>query len=153
MQQPSVMQDLRPISLCNVAYKICSKVLDYRVKGVINNVISDTQSAFIPGRLITDNIMVSYEVMHYMKRKSKGKARWMVLKLDMSKAYDRVEWGFLKAMLLKLGFGIRIVNLFMECVISARYQISHAGQEFGYIVPQRGLLQGDPLSSYLFCMY
>lgn len=83
------MTDLRPISLCNVVYKIISKVLANRVKQVIDFIISDTQSAFIPGRLISDNIMVAFEVMHYMKRKTKGKDSWMALKLDMSKAYDR----------------------------------------------------------------
>lgn len=90
-KNPIVMHDLRPISLCNVVYKVCSKVLSNKIKGVIDKVISDMQNAFIPGRLITDNIMISYEVMHYMKRKIKGKVIWMALKLDMSKAYDHVE--------------------------------------------------------------
>lgn len=74
-----LMSDLRPISLCNVVYK------------VIGLLISETQSAFIPGRLISDNIMIAHEVMHYMKRKITGQKGWMALKLDMSKAYDRVE--------------------------------------------------------------
>lgn len=89
-QDPSTMADLRPISLCNVVYKVVSKVLANILKRVLNGVISDSQREFIPGRLITDNIMIFYEIMHYMKRKVVGKKGWMALKLDMSKAYDRV---------------------------------------------------------------
>uniref|UniRef100_A0A803QSS3 Reverse transcriptase n=1 Tax=Cannabis sativa TaxID=3483 RepID=A0A803QSS3_CANSA len=102
-KQPTSMAEIRPISLCNVLYKVVSKVLANIIKAVLHQVISETQSAFIPNRLITDNIMVAFEIMHYMKRKMVGRNGVMALKFDMSKAYDRVEWGYLRAVLTKMG--------------------------------------------------
>ena len=126
-KMPMTMLDLRPISLCNVLYKVVSKVLEYRLKQVVDLIISETQSAFIPGKLITDNVMISYEIMHYLRRKRQGKDGYMAIKLDMSKAYDRVEWGYLQAVLERLGFDTRLVSMIMACVTSVRYQICHGG--------------------------
>ena len=100
----SDMTQVRPISLSSVMYKIISKVMVYRLQGIMNKIISPNQSAFLKGRLISDNILIAHECMHYLKNKRSGAEHEMAIKLDMSKAYDRVEWHFLWYIMDKLGF-------------------------------------------------
>lgn len=149
---PTMMSELRPISLCNVLVKIITKVLANRLKKTLDSVVSENQSAFMSGRLISDNIMVSYEVMHYLKRKRRGKEGYMALKLDMSKAYDRIEWDYLRAVLSQMGYDSWWIHLMMKCVCSVSYHVTHANREIGPIFPRRGIRQGDPLSPYLFIL-
>lgn len=101
---PKSVRDLRPISLCNVIYKIISKVLCNRLRRVLPELVDESQSAFVSGRLIQDNVLIAFETIHSMKNRRRGKRGHVALKIDISKAYDRVDWRFLDSILRRMGF-------------------------------------------------
>ena len=130
------------MSFINLPLKLLKKKLP--------SIISDTQSAFVNGRLITNNVLVAFEMMHHINLRKLGAIGEMALKLDMSKAYDRVEWACLDKIMEKLGFHPRWRGLMMQCISSVIYAIQINGKPSGQIFPSRGICQGDPLSPYLF---
>ena len=150
INNPESVAQFRLISLCNVIYKILSKVIVNRLKPILKSIIFETQSAFVADRLITDNILITFESLYHMKTQCSGKTSFMALKLDMSKAYDRVEWVFLEKILLKMGFQDTWVDMIMQCIMTVSYSILVNGQPTGLIYLSRCLRQGNPLSPFLF---
>ncbi|XP_062021341.1 uncharacterized protein LOC133737882 [Rosa rugosa] len=125
---PERTSHFRSISLCNNSYKILSKLLANRLKSILPHLISDFQNAFVPNRQIQDNILLAHEVFHYLKLKREGDNNEFGLKLDMNKAYDRVEWDFLEAALLRFGFSRTWVNLIVSCISMVSFSIVINGQ-------------------------
>lgn len=103
IENPVTVKDYRLISLANVAYKIISKILAERLKPWLYRIVSDNQSAFIPERLITDNVLVAHELMHSLHTKNL-RNKFMALKLDIAKAFDKIEWHFIDRVMERMGF-------------------------------------------------
>lgn len=123
INSPTLVSEFQPISLCDVVYKLVFKVITNRLKHVMSFLISWNQSTFILGRLIIDNILLAHELLHSMKGLRHKGVEMMAVKLDMSKAYDRVEWVYLWAIMLILGFWQSWIKLVMSCVTLVQYSI------------------------------
>jgi hypothetical protein len=138
-QNPESLREFRPISLCNVIYKVVSKCLVNRLRPLLENIILPTQSAFIPGRLITDNTLIAFECIHAIHKNKDNRGKYCAYKLDLAKAYDRVDWSYLEGTLRKFGFTKAWIRWVMSCVKSVTYSVRLNGDLLKKFRPSRGL--------------
>ena len=124
-------KDFRPISLCNVMYKLISKTIA-DLKKILPKLVSESQGAFMSDHLISNNILVAFETLHHLKNKIKGRIGFMALKLDMSKAYDKVEWNFLEKIMGKLGFDEKWISIISKCIRSVSFSVMVNGEPQGF---------------------
>ena len=110
-----------------MAYKIASKVVANIMKSVLQEIIGVNQSMFVAERLITDNMLVAHELMSHISKKKKGKCGEKAVKLDLSKAYDQVEWHCLQQIMQKLDFHKQWISIVTRCVTSVKYAVRIKG--------------------------
>lgn len=151
VQNPTKVTEYRPISVCNVVYKAISKILAARLKVHIPYLVKENQTAFVAGREIGDNVILLREVLNTFKSRD-YKQHAFCLKTDLSKAFDKMSWRFVKELLPHYGLPAQFVSWIMECITSAELTILFNGYGDGSIKPKRGLRQGCALSPYVFIL-
>eukprot|EP00253_Pinus_taeda_P009881 PITA_09881 len=136
-----------PISLCNVSYKIITKIIANRLKNLLPIIISENQGGFVPKRQIIDNVILIQEAIHSSLIKGE---RGMIIKLDMANAFDRVDHSFLRAAMRKFGFSSKIVDIISGCISNPWTAPLINGRPSNSFKSTRGLRQGCPLSPFLY---
>ncbi|XP_020266679.1 uncharacterized protein LOC109842189 [Asparagus officinalis] len=147
VQCPRNPSDFRPIACCNCLYKIISKILANRIRSVIGSLVNEAQNAFVKGRQISSNILLAHELAKNYNRKHISPRA--MLNIDIKKAFDTINWGFLKEMLIGLGFPDAYIGWIMACITSPKYSIAFNGALHGYFKGERGLRQVSGLSANL----
>jgi hypothetical protein len=129
-------KQFRPISLCNVIYKIITKVVANRLKPILTHVISKEQEGYVEGRQIMDNVILAHEFIHSLKV---SRTPGMLIKLDLSKAFDRASWQYLRAILDSFGFDQGWVNWILNLISSTFFSILVNGVPSRHFSPSRGI--------------
>ncbi|KAK4258391.1 hypothetical protein QN277_007846 [Acacia crassicarpa] len=151
VDKPEQVSQFRPIALCNVIYKGLAKILVNRLKPFLDRLISPYQTSFIPRRNIHDNIIVAKKVVHTMNR-LQGNKGFMVIKIDLEKAYDRMSWSYIEKVLEEIELDEHVRKVIKGCVNSVKLSLMWNRKKGEELSSSRGLRQGDPLSPYLFVL-
>ena len=149
---PSTVHNFRPISLCNISYKIISKTLANRLKILLPKLITPWQAAAGPGRNIQDNSIIAHEIFHTLHQKRTGTSGMAALNLDLEKAFDKVEWPFLLSIFKHFGFSDKWIQMISQCISTPSFFILINGSPAGFFTSNRGIRQGDPISPFLFIL-
>lgn len=127
-------------------------VLCVRLKRFLSEIVSEAQSAFVSGRLISGNILITHEMVHALITNPDCNEDFMAIKTDMSKAYDKVEWDFLEELFVRLDFDRGWIKWIMFYIGSVSFSVLLNGNAYGYIMPTRRIRQGDLLSPFIFIL-
>ena len=144
------MRDFRPIACCNVLYKVVSKIIANRLKLLLPRMITENQSAFVRGRLLLKNVLFASELVKDYHKKSVSPR--CVMKIDISKAFDSVQWSFVLQLLEAVGVPARFIHWIKLCISTPSFSVQVNGELAGYFQSTRGLRQGCSLSPYLFAL-
>lgn len=141
--------DYRPISLCNVLYKIISKIIAIQVRNVLSLHLSPEKHGFLKDRNILDAMALTQESLHSIHTRKLDVA---ILKIDLKKAYDSVDWGFIQCLLARIGLDNKCSMWIMACVVEVNYAVLINGFPTPFFKAAGGLRQGCFLSPLLFIL-
>lgn len=146
---PNCLGDFRPTACCNFLYKIISTILSNKIIILLKKIISENRNAHIPGRFIAENTLLAHELLRNFNQTGKKNT---CIKIDLHKAFNKINRNFIIFMMRQLGFNEIFCNLVKECICNVIYYILIDGSRCGFIHNNRGIRQGDPLSPYLFTL-
>lgn len=150
VENPISLKQFRPISCCNVIYKVISKILVRRIQPLIPHLVNDNQAAFVKGRTIQNNILLMHEIVESYNRK--GGPKCCAVKVNIMKAFDTVSWTYLDWILQNMNFPDEFIKWIELCITTTSFSINLNGSLNGHFKASRELRQGDPLSSSLFIL-